>query len=65
MGEVHHFLQWQIACDVMLFLAGTAIYLPISLLYLQGGQQTLDFLCPWKNTLENPEITFHPRKVMS
>ena len=37
----------------------------------QGGQQTLedpekplDFLFPWKNTLENPEITTYPWKIM-
>ena len=22
--------------------------------------KTLDFVCPWKNTLENPEFTIHP-----
>ena len=26
--------------------------------------KTQDFLCPWKNTLENPEITSHPWKLM-
>jgi len=49
-------------------------FLHFESLFLMGGGwpthpgrpwNTLDFVCPWRYTLENPEIRIHPWKIMS